>query len=1154
MKCIRFLPSLVFSLGCWLVLLSPASAQRELKEIPDPDPELERKSFQVAPGFEVNLFAADPLLAKPIQMNFDAEGKLWVATSEVYPQIKPGQKANDKILVISDTRGVGKADKISVFADGLLIPTGIAPGDGGVYIANSTELLHLRDTDGDGKADSTRIVLSGFGTEDTHHILHSFQWGPEGFLYFNQSIYIHSHIETPYGVRRLGGGGVWQFRPDNLRLNVLAHGWVNPWGHQIDAWGQSFVTDGAGGEGINYVMPGASYAATPGATKILTGLNPGSPKDCGLEIVSGRNFPDDWQGDLITNDFRGHRVCRFKLSRDGAGYASQEMTELIKSTHPAFRPVDVKMGPDGALYIVDWYNPIIQHGEVDFRDPRRDHTHGRIWRVTAKNRPLVPPLHLVSSTPAELLEDLKAPETWTRTQAKRVMLEKHRGVMEPLLAKWVDSLDPTDPNVEHHQLEAAWTYQTLGKTRPDLLRKLLKANDPRVRAAATRILAHWQTEMPGTLALLRQTIEDAEPQVRLEGVRTLAANTQSEAVLVALDALDRPTDKFLDYALYTAVRDLQPHWFAAFQAGKLDFGQKPSHLQFALGAVASSEAVGPLLKQLRTGAVPGKQATAMWAMVANFGKAEDLQAVFARFAQQPSLTTADQLVLLDALETTARQRNVRPAGDLSGLSKLIEDRDEALRCRFLRLAGLWKLEALRPKLVSLSHEEANTLPVRQAAMIGLASLGGEASVRELDELARTGKPLSARFQAAIALTGINVDKAAARAAAICAAEPAGQDPAEMIQAILQQRQGPRALARELANAEIPADVAKLALRTIRASGRESKELIAAITKAGKLGAKRPAPNPSELATLVGEVGSQGDAARGESVYRRKELTCFKCHAIAGAGGQVGPDLISVGASAPVDYLIESLLVPNKAVKENYHSWVVATKDGLFFTGIKARESNTELVLRDAEDREIVIPTNKIESRTVAPSLMPEGLTDALTKGEFLDLVRFLSELGKGGLAVSPKVKVVRRWQTLDTNAAAYQLITRTTFASVTTPAPGLVWTSQYACVNGELPLAELPRFKFGLAFSKDSRFTAFLRCEVEASTPGEVELKLTAPATNLWNGTQPIAVTGPIRVNLRAGKNELTFAYELTNGKEPVRVEFVDVPGSGARYQIIGGK
>jgi putative membrane-bound dehydrogenase-like protein len=198
-----------------------AFAQRELKNIPDPDPEIERKSFQVAEGFEVNLFAADPLLAKPIQMNWDAAGRLWIASSEVYPQIEPGKVANDKIIVLEDSDGDGRADKTTVFADGLLIPTGVEPGDGGAYVANSTELLHLKDTDGDGKADTSRIVLSGFGTEDTHHIIHTFRWGHDGCLYFNQSIYIHSHIETPWGVRRLGGGGIWQFRPESSRLEVF---------------------------------------------------------------------------------------------------------------------------------------------------------------------------------------------------------------------------------------------------------------------------------------------------------------------------------------------------------------------------------------------------------------------------------------------------------------------------------------------------------------------------------------------------------------------------------------------------------------------------------------------------------------------------------------------------------------------------------------------------------------------------------------------------------------------------------------------------------------------------------------------------------------------------------------------------------------------
>ncbi len=404
---------LAFLLTSWAGV-SLCYAQGDAKAAAEADPEVERATFQLADGFEVNLFASDPQLAKPIEIAFDPQGRLWVASSEVYPQIKPGQQAEDKILVLEDADGDGRADKTTVFASGLLIPTGLAPGDGGVYVANSTELVHLRDTNDDGKADQYRVALSGFGTEDTHHMIHTLRWGPDGELYFNQSVYIHSHVETPWGVRRLAGGGIWQFRPEAAELDVFARGAWNPWGHAWDDWGRSFVTDGAGTQGILYAFPGATFEPSPGYSHYLPGLNPGSPKYCGLEIVGGRHLPDDWQGSLVTNDFRAHRVCRFVVTPDGAGFASREQPELIKSTHPAFRPVDVKQGPDGAIYIADWYNPIIQHGEVDFRDPRRDRTHGHIWRVTAKGRPLVERPKLADATVEEQLAALKSPEPWTR--------------------------------------------------------------------------------------------------------------------------------------------------------------------------------------------------------------------------------------------------------------------------------------------------------------------------------------------------------------------------------------------------------------------------------------------------------------------------------------------------------------------------------------------------------------------------------------------------------------------------------------------------------------------------------------------------------------------------------------------------------------------
>jgi len=200
-------------------------------------------------------------------------------------------------------------------------------------------------------------------------MVHALRWGPDGLLYFNQSVYIHSHIETPHGVRTLNGSGTWQFRPATRELNVFCRGLWNPWGIAWDRYGATFETDGAGGDGINYAFP-VSPSPRPSACRgVLPGLNPGTPKDAGLEILSGRNVPDDWQGNLITNDFRGHRVCRYVVTPEGSGYTSKEMPELIKTNHPAFRPIDVKMGPDGALYIADWYNPIIQHGEVDFPRP-----------------------------------------------------------------------------------------------------------------------------------------------------------------------------------------------------------------------------------------------------------------------------------------------------------------------------------------------------------------------------------------------------------------------------------------------------------------------------------------------------------------------------------------------------------------------------------------------------------------------------------------------------------------------------------------------------------------------------------------------------------------------------------------------------------------
>ncbi len=736
----RFLAAAMLAIAALGLRTPPLWACRDLKDVPNPYPDIERQSFQVADGFEVSLFAADPLLAKPIEMAFGADGRLWVASSEVYPQVKPGQQVDDKVLVLEDGDGDGKADKTTIFARGLLIPTGVEPGDGGVYVANSTEIVFLKDTDGDGKADFRRVMLSGFGTEDTHHIVHTFRWGPDGMLYFNQSVYIHSHIETPYGVRRLGGGGIWQFRPETMELDVFMRGCWNPWGHAWDHWGQSFATDGAGSQGVLYVFPGATFEPAPGASRFLPGLNPGSPKFCGLEIVSGRHLPDDWQGSLITCDFRAHRVCRFMVSEDGSGFASREQAEVIKSMHPAFRPIDVKMGPDGAIYIADWYNPIIQHGEVDFRDPRRDHTHGRIWRVTAKGHSLVERPKLVDASTAALLAQLKSPEGWTRQFAKRTLKERGADIL-PELTAWVVDLAQAHPDYEHHLLEALWTYQSLDIVEPKLLERLLHAQDPRARAAAVSVLGQWQARVSDPLEFLHLLVTDDNPRVRLETVRALAAVGTIEAAQVAMRALERPMDRFLEHALYLTMRELQPVWLPALDRGQIDFGGDGRQLAFALSAAGSADVVGPLVKLINSGKLPADRRTGALLLLAALGGPKELDLVFDE-ALAAGTPTEQKSQLLLSLADATRQRRIKPTDDLDRLVKLLDLGNRPVCLAAIETAGAWRLASALDKLVKFA---ASSEPNRRRSTADAASQSNcQAALAALQALAALNTPESKR--------------------------------------------------------------------------------------------------------------------------------------------------------------------------------------------------------------------------------------------------------------------------------------------------------------------------------------------------------------------------------------------------------------------------
>ncbi len=1143
-----------------MILMVPAlaHAQGPPTVIPDPDPELERRSFQVAEGFEVNLFAADPVIAKPIQMNFDPAGRLWIASSEVYPQIKPGQVADDKVLVVQDADGDGRADKTSIFARGLLIPTGVAPGDGGAYVANSTELLHFKDTDGDGRADRTRVVLSGFGTEDTHHILHTLRWGYDGALYFNQSIYIHSHIETPHGVRRLGGGGIWRFRPETMNLDVFIRGLVNPWGHHFDRWGQSFATDGAGGEGINYCLPGAYYVTAPDAVRILPGLNPGSPKYCGLEVVGGRHLPDSWQGNLLTNDFRGNRVCRFIVNEDGAGFAAREQPELIKTSHVAFRPIDIKMGPDGAIYIADWYNPIIQHGEVDFRDPRRDHTRGRIWRVTARGRPTVPRTKLVGATTGELLRALESPEEWTRVRARRVLQERGAAAVAPELAAWTSAIDRKRPDAESLRLEALWTFEALDRPEPELLRALLQSPEPRVRAAAVRVVPHWKDRLKDPISLLAERSVDAFPRVRLEAVRALAEFPDLKAAERAMAALDRPVDSFLDYALWLTARQLAPTWLPEARAGRFDFGGKPAHLVYALLAVNSAEVVPPLLALLRAGRVPKEQDGQVQNLIATQGGPGELAAVLDLVLGARTLPPSRRAALLDLLARAAERRKVVPAGDLSRIVPLITSRDDAISAAALHAAGAWNVPAIDDRLAELAGAADTPAAVRSAAIEAMARRGKSESRRAIEGLAERGTSAQVQAMALAALEDIDPSAASAPIAAWLGRLPVDRaaDAAPVLARVLRRKDGPAILARaiEQKTGPIPTDLAKLLIRQVRSAGRDEPALVASLSKAGRLDAAPKTLSSPEMAALLAEVARTGDPAQGERVFRRKDLTCLNCHAIAGAGGQVGPGLESIGASAQPDYLVDSILQPNKQVKENYHAITVATDDGRVYTGIKRRQTDSDLVLRDSEDREVSIPLASVAAQKIAGSIMPAGLADGLTHSELVDLVRFLSVLGKAGPYAVGTSRVCRRWQILELTRPVQQRLARSGVEALVREEGGLTWRPAYTTVAGFLPPSEW-RERSRPVVARAQATAGLARTQLQATTGGPVRLALdsTDGLTFYLDGRRVQPKAKALVLDLSPGLHTLAVAIAASR-TDGIRCVLEDIPGSPARASVVLGK
>lgn len=515
---------------------------------------------------QVNLFADEtqfPELANPVQMAFDVKGRLFVAAWPSYPHWKPKDEMNDKLLILEDTNNDGKADKVKVFADKLHNPTGFEFWNGGVLLAQAPNLIFLKDTDGDDVADVRKIVMTGVDTADTHHTINSFVLDPGGSLYMQEGTFHHSQVESPWKApERTANGAVFRFEPRTFKFEAYtSYGFANPHGHVFDAWGQDFVTDGTGA--VTYW--GTAFSGSldfPRKHPRLKSVYQQRTRPCpATEILSTKHFPDEYQGNLLVENVIGVLgILRYKFEDAGSGFTAVEQEPLLLSDDPNFRPVDLEVAPDGSIYFVDWHNTIIGHMQHNLRDPNRDHSHGRVYRITHKNRPLVKPEPIAAAPVANLLDQLKNTDDRVRSRVRAELGSRDAKEVASELPTWVASLSKSDPNYEHNVLEALWLHQNLNVVNESLLADVLKSKDPRARAAATRVLVLWRDRVKTPLEHLQKLVNDAHPRVRLEAVRGLAFFTGADAAKaqeIALESLAYEQDEFLEYVFNETNKTLE---------------------------------------------------------------------------------------------------------------------------------------------------------------------------------------------------------------------------------------------------------------------------------------------------------------------------------------------------------------------------------------------------------------------------------------------------------------------------------------------------------------------------------------------------------------------------------------------------------------------
>lgn len=962
-------------------------AERKVANAPPPlAPGEALKVFSAPDDLVIETVLSEPEITQPVYIDFDEKGRLWVAEYRQYPfpaglkmlsrdgvwratydrapKPPPHDVAGaDRITIHEDGDGDGTFEKHKTFIAGLNIATSFARGDGGVYVLNPPYLLHYPDKNNDDVPDADpEVLLEGFGLEDTHSVANSLRFGPDGWLYGAQGSTVTGAIKKPGDAAqpvRSQGQLIWRYEPASRRYEVFAEGGGNAFGLVFDSVGRVFSGHNGGDtRGFHYVQGGyyqkgfAKHGplSNPFAFGYFPAMksNPAPRFSHTFEIYEAAAFPEKYRGKLFAVEPLLNQVMLSELSPDGSTLKTKDLGPVVSSKDPWFRPVDIKLGPDGALYIADWYDAQVNH----YRNHEGfiDKTRGRVYRLKAKSAPYAKPFDLSALSTRELTLLLTHKNRWHHRTIVRLLREREREIVE----RWAVFLLKHDTGAG--QLDALWLLGALGGLSDERAVSLLRHPDPYVRAWTVQFLGD-KNAVSSTVAeaLAAAAARDPSPIVRSRlaaSARRLAANDGLAIVRALATRAEDASDPHIPLLIWWAIEAK----CMSDRAAVLALLRDPSFMnspivervvlerlmrRFALAERPDLEACNEIIKRS-----PSAAATARLA---------------AAFLSAPALATATTELPPELAKSVAESGGSVLVGLIRRNPEAIRSALEALadqgvkretKLRYLEILAQIKLDSSAPLIELLKTTRDNDL------IAGLiTALGRQSDPPIADALIAIHPRLRSDLQAQV-LSALASRRTWAQALLdAIEARKIGVDqaPAEILQTL-----------RELSDPTLRERARKLLgeqASVSSAAAHDAIERLAGVIRAGK-----------------------GTPKAGKAIFENR---CARCHVLFGSGGKVGPDLTSHQRS-DLDAMLLAVVNPGAEIREGYSARVIALADGRTLSGVAIEDTPRSLILRCADGKDRAINRDEIEEdRTSRSSLMPEGLLTGMSDQDVRDLFAYL---------------------------------------------------------------------------------------------------------------------------------------------------------------------